>query len=66
MPTSGQTRTKFCEICERETIQRLDHMQKAGSGKVIAEVWTCVEGDHMYGEPPGRVPPELKQMWEAS
>ena len=43
MPTSGQTRTKFCEICERETIQRLDHMQKAGSGKVIAEVWTCVE-----------------------
>lgn len=62
----GTTRTAYCQDCERHTIQRLDHLSKNGCGKPIAQVWYCVEGDHQWGQYPGRVPPELKELWDAS
>jgi len=62
----GATRTEFCQDCEKHTGQVLEHLQKNGSGDPIAQVWRCIPGDHLANMHPGRVPPELEDLWEAS
>jgi hypothetical protein len=62
----GSTRTEYCQDCERQTIQRLEHIAKNGMGEHIARVWRCVDGDHLWGQHPGRAPQALEDLWEAS
>jgi len=56
----GDTRQQFCEACESVTTQRLDKLQMLGSGEPGAQVWSCVDGGHVWGEHP-RPEPHLEE-----
>lgn len=61
----GSTRMAFCQDCEKETGQVLQHLSKNGVGDPVAQVWRCILGDHLVNRHPRPVPKELRDMWEA-
>ena len=48
----GDTRTDYCDVHREVTLQVAKHVQKNGTGKVIAVAWWCVEGEHYVGREP--------------
>jgi hypothetical protein len=46
----------FCELCEDVTTQELEKLQILGSGEPGAQVWRCLDGDHIWGARPKPTP----------
>jgi hypothetical protein len=49
----GDRRQEYCghPDCKCVTKQRLEHLQKSGSGDVIAQEWRCIEANHTWKKP---------------
>ena len=62
----GATRMHYCDNCERETSQRLEHLQKNGVGTVIAQRWMCTQCDRYVGDLPPKPSSDLEALWDAS
>ena len=56
----GEIRTRYCDVCEAQTAQKLEHQAKNGVGDSVVEVWRCIPGDHLVGQHPGPVPEALR------
>jgi hypothetical protein len=62
----GSRRTVTARTASGFTTQQCTHLSKNGCGEHVASVWHCVEGDHQWGQHPGRPPRELEDLWDAS
>jgi hypothetical protein len=62
----GSTRTHYCDHCERDTVQRLEHLSKNGVGDFVAGVWRCAECDRHVDHRPPPAPQALEDLWNAN
>lgn len=49
----GDLREEFCAdpACKRVTTQELAHLSEDGQGRVVAQEWWCLDGDHAWKKP---------------